>query len=171
MNGTQFGRKENAYKKARLRKAETDWRVATQEGAASELKISREKLGYIEQDDPNKRQQQPNPDDVAMMVKVYEAPELADYYCTHDCPLGKGRRQLESNSLDRITVSLVAAINDLKDSERILFQILKDGVVDTDEREKFQRILTTLGEIAYGAMSMELWARKQGMVKTDDDCR
>ena len=30
-----------------------------------------------------------NPDDVLLLSEAYETPELCNYYCSHECPIGK----------------------------------------------------------------------------------
>mgnify|MGYP000624031513 CR=1 FL=1 len=52
---------------------------------ASELLafISEDRLERIENE-----KVQPAPEDVIRMSQVYNAPELCNYYCSHECPIG-----------------------------------------------------------------------------------
>ena len=74
---------DNIYKEARLRASKDNDRLKTLESAHDELHITKEKLGQIEQTDPNRKSTSPNPDDVVTMAKVYNAPELCYYYCSN----------------------------------------------------------------------------------------
>ena len=65
-----------------------------------ELGLSREKAselleyipaGRIEKIENEKQNAQPA--DVLAMARVYQKPELCNYYCTHECPIGKESMQ------------------------------------------------------------------------------
>lgn len=157
--------KENAYKQARLRAAETDPGFSTVEQAYQSLNISREKLLMIEQSAPGKRKADPNPDEVVRMAKVYHAPELLNYYCANQCPIGEGMPELMHENLDQISVHLMSALHYLTSVNDRIYSILEDGQVSESERQEFGKILNTLNKIAYSANSLELWAKKNGLTE------
>ena len=57
----------------------------TREKAAELLEfISEDRLERIENE-----KSEPAPEDVIRMAEVYKAPELCNYYCSHECPIGR----------------------------------------------------------------------------------
>lgn len=156
---------ENIYKKARLRAAKTHSYLSTAEGAATHLCIRRQKYLEIEQEDASKNQRAPEPDEVVMMAETYRAPELCDYYCTHQCPIGKGKKPLIYDDLGKISSSLMAALHFLENANDDIHLVLADSRVDEMEQRKFQKIIQTLEDISHSADSLILWAKTQGMIE------
>lgn len=76
---------------------------------ASELLafISEDRLERIENE-----KVQPAPEDVIRMSQVYNAPELCNYYCSHECPIGmKYVPSIEMTELPAIILETVASLN------------------------------------------------------------
>lgn len=158
--------KENIFKQARLKAAETDDRFKTAERAADELPtISRERIYMIEQEDPHKRHIDPTPYDVTEMAKTYNAPELCDYFCTHLCCIGKDRSPLLYGNLGEISAKLMSSLHFLEEANDKIHRILADSKVTENEKAEFQKIIKTLRDISYSADSLELWAKKNGFVE------
>jgi len=153
----------NIYKEARLRAARRKSSLETLNATARQLGINREKLGEIEQDDPKKKRSDPDVNDVMNMVKLYDAPELYDYYCTNQCPLKQGKNLMHTN-LGEISSSLMSAIHFLTKANDDIHKILGDSKVTELERGDFNKILKTLNDIAYSAESLKLWAEKNHLV-------
>lgn len=156
---------EKIYKKARLKAAKTNPELETVEKTYSQLFMSREKLLKIEQNDPKKKMTDPTPQDVVEMAKLYAAPELCDYYCTHQCPIGQGRKPLMHENLSEISTSLMSALHFLNTANDKIHRILSDSKITMDEKEEFKKILTTLNDIAYSAESLKLWATKNKIIE------
>lgn len=156
---------ENIYKKARLNAAEKKTSLSSVEHTFRQVNITRERLLAIEQSDPKKKMAIPNPDDVVSMAKVYSAPELCDFYCTTQCPVGqmKGEEPLIYDDLGRISASLMSALHFLDSAKDEIHSILADSEVTPDERGRFSKIMKTLDDIVYSASSLELWAKKNGL--------
>ena len=158
--------KPNPFKAARLRAADTNAALKTLESASPILLMTREKLGHIEQEDPQKVQEAPERDDVIRMIEVYGAPELRSYYCSKICPLGVNRVPLlECNDFYSISFQLGVTLNQLEDLLGDFGRILKDGKVEDSEKEQFYEILTALKEFATQVGNLDLWAEKN--VKKD----
>ncbi len=153
---------ENIYKKARLDAASRKPELRTAVQAFQYVGITRERLLEIEQSDPGKKRTVPYPDDVVTMAKVYHAPELCNYFCTTQCPVGqyKGEEPLLYDDLGGISASLMSALHFLDAANDEIHSILADSKVTPDERLRFNRILATLDDIAYSANSLKLWAEK-----------
>ena len=108
----------------------------------------------------------PNPEDIVSMAKVYDAPELCNYYCTNECPIDCDSQTLIYDDLDKISVRLMSALHFLDNANDRIYAILEDGKISDDEKEEFENILKTLGKISYSAGSLELWAKKNGFSDT-----
>ncbi len=156
---------ENLYKNARLAAAENNPELRTAERACHLLYMSRERLQKIEQTDPEKHQASPAPEDVLIMSRLYKAPELLDYYCTHECPVRKGEDSLLHNSLGDISSRLMSALYFLDNASDSIHRILGDSQVSDDEKKEFVDSLKVLRDIAYSAQCLELWARKNGLIE------
>ena len=153
---------ENIYKQARLKAAEKKPELDTVERTYPHLCISREKLLMIEQSDPNKRRTDPAPQDVKLMAELYGAPELCDYYCTHQCPIKRGEKPLLHDNLSEISASLMSSMHFLDNANDRIHSILGDSIVSDDEKTEFCKIMGTLKDIAYSAESLLLWAERNG---------
>ena len=86
---------ENIYRKARKNAARKKPLLNNCESAQDLVYIERTKLLAIESGDKI-----PSPDDVLSMSKVYDAPELCNYYCTNQCPIGKDKPTLIYSDLN-----------------------------------------------------------------------
>lgn len=89
----------NIWCKARLAAAETNDRLRSREGAAELIGISPNMLAKYENDlckcIPV--------ESVVMMADVYNEPSLLNYYCTHECMIGKlGFLSMKRNQLSRL---------------------------------------------------------------------
>jgi len=156
---------ENVFKQARLKAAETNDRLKKVEGAAEALSVvSRERMYMIEQEDHRKRTADPTPYEVSEMAKLYGAPELCDYYCSHLCAIGKGRSPLMYNDLGEISARLMSSMHFVSKVSDNIHEILADSKVTEDEKAQFVQIIRTLRELSYSADSLELWAKKNGYI-------
>lgn len=156
--------KENIYKSARLEFSKKDPMFKSIEKACQPLYISRERLQKIEQTDPHKKMADPNPDEVLRMAEAYSAPELCDYYCKHQCLIGKGKKPLIYDNLSEISASLMSALHFLDNANDKIHSILSDSKITDNERSEFNQIIKTLKDIAYSANSLELWAQKNKLL-------
>lgn len=156
---------ENIYKKARLKAAKTNSSLRTVEHAHPFVCLGREKMLAIEQTDPSKKMADPDPAEVIMMAKAYNAPELCDYYCSTQCPIGKDDSPLIYDDLGKISASLMSSLHFLESANDEIHSILADSEVADTEADKFRRIIKTLDDIVYSAESLKLWAKKNGYVK------
>lgn len=148
---------ENIYRAARKKAAQDNPLLNSLETAQDVLCVDRLRLLKIENG-----QKTPDPDDIAAMSKAYNAPELRNYYCTKECPLGCNDQPLIYDDLDKISVRLLSALHFLENANDRIYAILEDGQVSENERAEFSNILETLSKISYSAGSLELWAKKNG---------
>ncbi len=100
----------------------------------------------------------PHPDEVLLMEKGYEDPELSNYYCTHECPIGmKYVQRVELKELPQLTVELLSALNAMEEEKNRLIDISVDGRVSDTERKQFNVILSKLSALDRSIRGMRIW--------------
>ncbi len=107
--------------------------------------------------------QSPQPEDVILMAEVYNKPELCNFFCTKECPIGeKYVPSVETvHELPQITMELLSNLNSLnRDKERII-DIAADGKISEDERADFEDFRKHLAEMSMAIESLKLWADKE----------
>lgn len=126
----------------------------TREAAAEALVfISPERIEKLESGKAS-----PHPDEVLTMESCYRNPELSNYYCTHECPIGmKYEQEVKLKSLAQITVETLAALNAMEREKNRLIDISVDGRVNDFERRDFDQILEKLRAIDRSIRGMQLW--------------
>ena len=97
------------------------------------------------------------------MAEVYGAPELCNRYCSTQCPVGRGEKPLLCEDLNQISAQLMSSLYFLQSASDLVFSILEDGKVARDEQEAFRKVLQLLDKVSYGARSLRLWAKKNGL--------
>lgn len=150
---------DNIYRKARKKAAAKNPLLNNCENAQDIVYIERTKLLAIESGDKI-----PSPDDVVSMSKVYEAPELCNYYCTNQCPIGNGKPTLIYEDLNEISVRLMTSLHMLQKANDTIYRILEDGKIDDYEKMDFLNVIETLKKLSYSADSLELWGKKNGLI-------
>ena len=95
----------------------------TREGAS-------EKLGFISADRIEKIENEksiPHPDEVLAMADSYKNPSLCNYFCSHECPIGKKYvPEIKVKNLSQITLEMLAALNKLEKEKNRLIEITVD---------------------------------------------
>ena len=123
--------------------------------AASELLtyMSPERIEKIESE-----KSLPHPDEVLTMEQGYGNPELCNWYCTHECPIGiKYTPKASLKDLPQVTIDLIASLNSLQEDKDRLISIAVDGRVDDFERRDFDAILEKLNTIDRSIQGMKIW--------------
>ena len=152
--------KENKNIYQRSREARELSREAASEAMAF---VSPERIEKIESG-----KSAPHPDEVLSMERVYRAPELSNYFCTHECPIGmKYAPEAKLRDLPQLTVELVSALNAMGEEKDRLIDISVDGRVNDVERKKFDAILDKLARLESAIRSVRIWiehARHTGKI-------
>ncbi len=100
----------------------------------------------------------PHPDEVLEMERVYQNPTLSNYYCTHECPIGKKYvEKAELKALPQLTVELLSALHAVEEEEKRLIDISVDGRVSNCERKQFDLILEKLTKLDRSIRGMRIW--------------
>lgn len=148
--------KGNMYYDARSEAAENNEEFTSRESASEILHIERTRLANIELGNIT-----PYPEEVKVMAKEYNTPELSNWYCSNECPLGKGVvTQVQMDDFDRLSLKVLGSLRDIDKIRTTLIDISEDGVISADEQESFNEIIDSLEKIASSAQALKLWAEK-----------
>lgn len=100
----------------------------------------------------------PHPDEVLMMERGYRDPELSNYYCTHECPIGmKYEPEAKLAELPQLTVELLSALGAVGEEKDRLIDISVDGRVNDFERRSFDLILNKLTRLERAIRALRIW--------------
>jgi len=136
--------------------------------AREELGLSREKaselLGAIPSERIEKIENErsyPHPDEVLLMSQKYKKPSLCNYYCSHECPIGKEYvPEVQIKELSAIVIEMLASLNSVNRTKDRLIEIAADGVIADDEIDDFIQIQNELERISITVETLQLWAEK-----------
>ena len=103
-----------------------------------------------------------HPDEVLIMSKGYKMPELCNYFCARECPIGeKYVPEIAPKSLSEIVLEMLASLNTMQRSRERLIEITSDGKVSDDQVEDFVRIQQELERISVTVEALQLWAEQK----------
>ncbi len=98
------------------------------------------------------------PDDVVDIANAYKKPGLCNYYCSHECIIGKDNiPEVKSSSLPEIVLGMLSALNALNNQKERLIDITADGIISDDEISDFATIQKQLEQIDLTVESLKLW--------------
>lgn len=146
---------ENVYFQCRKRQAVNNENLVSRERAAELIGISASTLSDYEL---GVTKVVP-PDKVDVMADVYCCPELRNYYCKNECPIGKHMvLATEVSSLEGIALRLLREldIDTITDLEKNLIRISSDGVVDKSEEDMLEMILKRLDDVMFAISELKL---------------
>ena len=126
--------------------------------AASELleSIAPERIEKIE----NERCL-PHPDEVLVMAEKYKQPNLCNYYCANQCPIGQQYvPEVKIKDLSQIILEMLASLNSMNKRKERLIEITADGHISDDELADFIFIQKELERISSTVETLELWAER-----------
>ena len=129
-------------------------RNLTREAASEELVfISPERIEKIESG-----KVLPHPDEVLAMESGYRNPELCNWYCTHECPIGmKYVPEASLQDLSQVTVRIISALNAMEAEKNKPIDISVDGRVNDFERKDFDAILEKVSIIDRSIRELRIW--------------
>jgi len=120
-----------------------------------------EKLKYISADRIEKIESEktlPHPEEVLAMAECYKNPSLCNYYCSHECPIGKEYvPEIKAKELSQITLEMLAALNTLSKKKERLIEMTVDGEISPDEMPDFLALQNELEKMAIVIDSLNLW--------------
>ena len=103
-----------------------------------------------------------HPDEVLLMAEKYCHPELCNYYCANECPIGRQYvPEVKVKHLSQIVLDILATINRLKDKQDRLVEISVDGKIKKDEISDFIHIQGDLERLSIAIESLQLWTERK----------
>lgn len=137
---------QNVWYKARMEASKWDDRLCSREGAAERLGMSASAVADAEL---GLTKCMPV-DKAVLMADLYRCPELLNYYCVKECPIGQNKPiSYATNGIDRITVKVLKHLK-LEELEQVkgkLLDIAEDGQITQDEIEDLQEIVAYFDEL------------------------
>jgi transcriptional regulator with XRE-family HTH domain len=98
------------------------------------------------------------PEEVLAMARAYKKPELCNYYCSHECPIGQEYvPEVKVKELSQIVLQMLATMNNLNKTKDRLIEITVDSEISDDELKDFVQIEKTINEIGIVADTLTLW--------------
>lgn len=133
-----------------------------------ELGLSREKASELLGSVPPERIEKieseksfPHPDEIMAMAEGYKMPDLCNYYCANECPIGKQYvPEIKIKDLSKIVLEMLASLNAMNRKKERLIEISADGTIDDDEIQDFIKIQEELERISITVETLQLWAEK-----------
>ena len=101
------------------------------------------------------------PEDVIALADCYKAPELCNYYCSQECPIGQQYvPEIKVKGLAQIAIETLNSLNKMNKEKDRLLEIVEDGQVTPDEYNDFFEIKKTLEKISLSVDTLQLWVDK-----------
>ena len=133
-----------------------------------ELKLTRDQASELLESIPPERiekieneREEPHPDEILIMADKYKAPELCNYYCANQCPIGQRYvPEVKIQDLSQIVLKMISSLNSVQDNQRRFINITADGVIDDDELEEFVDIQEELDKISITVKALQLWSEQ-----------
>lgn len=123
-----------------------------------------EKMGYISASRIEKIDNEKSiahPEEVLEMSRCYNAPEMCNLYCSHECPIGKETvQEVEIKDITKLTLEMLVSLNSLEADKNRLMEIAVDGKISEDEKADFEMIRNKLSEISSAINSLDMWTKK-----------
>lgn len=128
----------------------------TRDSAAEQLEfISSDRIEKIESE-----KSAPHPDEILAMADCYKNPSLCNYYCSHECPIGKEYvPEVAAKDLSMITLEMLSTLNALSKEKDRMIDIAADGKITDDEVADFIRIKENLDNMSLAIESLKLWVQ------------
>ena len=103
----------------------------------------------------------PHPDEVLIMAEKYKQPDLCNYYCANQCPIGQQYvPEVKIKDLSQIILEMLASLNSMGKRKDRLIEITADGVISDDELADFIFIQKELERISITVETLQLWAER-----------
>ncbi len=149
----------NVWYEARMEAAKWNDKLLSRAGAAEELNMSEDAVKDAELG-LNKCMPV---DKAVLMADLYRKPELRNYYCLHECPIGRTLAiSAETPGLERVTLKLLKnlRVEDLEDIKEKMLDIAEDGKITEDERPDLEAILTYLDQVSKTVSELRILGEK-----------
>lgn len=146
----------NVYYDARYEVSQNEESFKSREKASELLNVDRTRLARIELGTV-----MPHPEEVLLMSRAYNMPELCNSYCANECPIGKTSvSEVVIDDFDRLALKVLGSLKNVDELTKSLIVISEDGVITHQEVRKFEEILDALDKISNNANALKIWALK-----------
>lgn len=96
-----------------------------------ELRLTRDQASELLESIPPERIEkienervEPHPEEILIMAQKYKSPELCNYYCSNQCPIGQQYvPEVKIQDLSQIVLKMVDSLNTVQDNQRRLISI------------------------------------------------
>ena len=161
-----MGRASTKENKNRYQLVREELGLTREEAADLITGVSADRIEKIE----NERLE-PQPYDILAMAQGYKRPSLCNYYCSHECPIGKQYvPEVQIKELSSIVLEMLASLNSVNKQKDRLIEITADGKISGDEIDDFIYIQEELERISITVETLQLWAEKMlanGVIDAD----
>ena len=126
--------------------------MKSRDGAAEETGIDRTRIARIELGTIT-----PYPEEVLLMADAYNAPELANYYCTSLCPIGKKMLpKAECIHIERLAIKFLHTIDEVPTAREKMLKIASNGYNNDDA----EMVINLFDQMAQIAIEFKIWREK-----------
>ena len=149
----------NVWYQARIEAAKYNEKLGSREGAAEEVGMSEDAIKNTELG----LEKCMPVDKAVLLADLYNAPELLNYYCLNECPIGKNHPISDKVvNIERITVKLLRSLNTekLEDLKERMIQIAGDGEITKDEIEDLDGVISYLDDLSTTVSELRILARR-----------
>ena len=95
------------------------------------------------------------------MSDQYKQPDLCNYYCANQCPIGAQYvPEIKIKDLSQIVLETIASLNAMQKKKDRLIEITVDGEITDDELEDFVQIQQELEKISVAVETLQLWCER-----------
>ena len=103
----------------------------------------------------------PSPEDVMIMAERYGEPNIRNYYCANQCPMGQHFVPIiKFTELEKTVLKLIASLNSMHAKQDKLIEIAEDGQITDNEILDFISIQKDLERVSLAVSALELWTEK-----------
>ena len=103
----------------------------------------------------------PTPDDILELSRGYKAYHLLNYYCSHECNIGKEFiPEVHVKELSQIVLETLSSLNTISENKNRLIEITVDGQITGPELVDFIKIKDGLEKISMTIDSLKLWTEQ-----------
>lgn len=103
----------------------------------------------------------PYPDEVVAMADAYREPALCNFYCTHECEIGKRFvPEIVLKDLPQTVLEMVVALNKIQDRQTRLMEISMNNAVGDDQIRDFIEIQEELARISLLVETLQFWTEE-----------
>lgn len=137
----------------------------SRENAGLTREKASELIGFLSADRLEKIESgksEPHPDEILALEQCYKVPTLCNYYCSHECPIGrKYVPEVTIKELSQITLETLASLNEMEKKKNRLIEITLDGEISDEEIPDFVAIKKQLDNLSLAVDSLQLWFQQK----------